>query len=63
MAQEEAPLTPEEKRLKQLFADEDAGKSPFGFEEELEFPPLPPLPTEEGDVVAVIIPHEKQHGS
>jgi hypothetical protein len=62
MDDQDAPLTPEEERLKQYFEDEDSGKIPFvGIEDEL--PEYVPLPTEGDDVVAVIIPFKKQHGS
>ena len=49
----DVPLTAEEERLKQYFADEDSGKIPF---EPIDSPPYVPLPKAPGDVVAVIVP-------
>lgn len=37
--------------IRQIILDEDSGKIPFV---PVDDPPLPPIPTEEGDVVAII---------
>ena len=42
--------------IRQIILDEDSGKIPFVPTND---PPLPPIPTEEGDVVAVI-PNTRQ---
>jgi len=40
-------------RLEQLIKDEESGKVPMEYDD---YPPLPPLPTQEADVVAVFVP-------
>ena len=49
----QAEMDAQDEAYEQLLKDEQSGKVPFvGFDA----PPLPPLPTEEGDVVAMFVP-------